>query len=93
MKASMLAQLSTALSAGLALLPALRIIHEQATQPALRDLADQMFAMLKETRQTHWLSEAFSTLPTIVMTPNAAYQHLVKDQIERLRSTSAETVH
>ncbi len=50
----------------------------------LRDLADQMFAMLKETRQTHWLSEAFSTLPTIVMTPNAAYQHLVKDQIEHV---------
>jgi arginine decarboxylase len=50
----------------------------------LRDLADQMFTMLKETRQTHWLSEAFSTLPTPVMTPNAAYQHLVKDEIEHV---------
>ena len=50
----------------------------------LRDLADQMFAMLKDTRQTHWLSEAFSTLPPIVMTPNAAYQQLVKDQIEHV---------
>ena len=50
----------------------------------LRDLADQMFAQLKESRQTHWLAQAFSTLPTPVMTPNAAYQHLVKDQIEHV---------
>jgi arginine decarboxylase len=50
----------------------------------IRELADQMFAQLKETRQTHWLAEAFSTLPTPVMTPNAAYQHLVRDQIEHV---------
>ena len=30
----------------------------------LRDLADQMFAQLKDSRQTHWLAEAFSTLPS-----------------------------
>jgi arginine/lysine/ornithine decarboxylase len=51
----------------------------------LRDLADQMFEVLKETRQTHWLAEAFSTLPTPAMTPNAAYQQLVRDQIEHVR--------
>jgi arginine decarboxylase len=50
----------------------------------LRDLADQMFAQLKESRQTHWLAEAFSTLPVPVMTPNAAYNHLVRDQIEHV---------
>ena len=50
----------------------------------LRDLADQMFATLKETKQTHWLAEAFSTLPKPVMTPNAAYQYLVKDEIEHV---------
>ena len=50
----------------------------------LRDLADQMFATLKETRQTHWLAEAFSTLPTLAMTPSAAYQHLVRDEIEHV---------
>ena len=50
----------------------------------LRDLADQMFAQLKETRQTHWLAQAFSTLPTPVMTPHAAYQHLVRGQIEHV---------
>jgi arginine/lysine/ornithine decarboxylase len=50
----------------------------------LRDLADRMFATLKETRQTHWLAEAFSTLPKVVMTPAAAYQHLVRDEIEHV---------
>jgi arginine/lysine/ornithine decarboxylase len=40
--------------------------------------------MLKETKQTHWLAEAFSTLPKPVMTPNAAYQYLVKDEIEHV---------
>ena len=51
----------------------------------LRDLADQMFAQLRESRQTHWLAQAFSTLPTPVMTPSAAYQHLVRDEIEHVR--------
>jgi arginine decarboxylase len=50
----------------------------------LRDLADQMFAQLKEARQTHWLAEAFSTLPDLAMSPNEAYQYLVKDQIEHV---------
>jgi len=50
----------------------------------LRDLADRMFAQLKETRQTHWLAEAFSTLPTPAMSPHAAYQQLVRDQIEHV---------
>ena len=43
-----------------------------------------MFAQLRESRQTHWLAEAFSTLPKPVMTPNAAYQHLVRDEIEHV---------
>jgi arginine decarboxylase len=50
----------------------------------LHDLADQMFAQLRESRQTHWLAEAFSTLPVPVMTPNAAFQHLVRDEIEHV---------
>ena len=50
----------------------------------LRDLADKMFAMLKQTRQTHWLAEAFSTLPKLVMSPQAAYQHLIRDEIEHV---------
>ena len=43
-----------------------------------------MFAQLRDSRQTHWLAEAFSTLPTPVMTPSAAYQHLVRDDIEHV---------
>ncbi len=43
-----------------------------------------MFAQLKETRQTHWLAQAFSTLPTPVMTPHAAYQHLVRGHLEHV---------
>jgi arginine decarboxylase len=50
----------------------------------LRDLADDMFAQMRDSRRTHWLAEAFSTLPTPVMTPNAAYQYLVRDEIEHV---------
>ncbi|HEY6644079.1 Orn/Lys/Arg decarboxylase N-terminal domain-containing protein [Povalibacter sp.] len=50
----------------------------------LRDLADQMFMQLRESRQTRWLAEAFSTLPTPLMTPSAAYQYLVRDEIEHV---------
>ncbi len=50
----------------------------------LKDLADQMFATLKATRQTHWLAEAFSTLPEPVMTPSDAYQELIRDRIEHV---------
>jgi arginine decarboxylase len=50
----------------------------------LRELADQMFEQLGASRQTHWLAEAFSTLPTPVMTPSSAYQHLVRDEIEHV---------
>jgi arginine/lysine/ornithine decarboxylase len=50
----------------------------------LRDLADQMFEQLGESRQTHWLAEAFSSLPEPIMTPNAAYQYLVRDEIEHV---------
>jgi arginine decarboxylase len=39
---------------------------------------------LRESRQTHWLAEAFSTLPALAMSPNEAYQHLVRDEIEHV---------
>ena len=50
----------------------------------LRDLADEMFDQLKRARQTHWMSQAFSTLPTPHMTPAAAYRELVLDNIEHV---------
>ena len=66
-------------------LPALAANYPQVYGAiGLRDIADQMFAQLRESRQTHWLAEAFSTLPTLVMTPSAAYQRLVRDEIEHV---------
>jgi arginine/lysine/ornithine decarboxylase len=50
----------------------------------LKDLANRMFTTLEETRRTHWLAEAFSTLPKPAMTPDAAYQQLVRAQIEHV---------
>jgi arginine decarboxylase len=50
----------------------------------LRDLADQMFAQLKTSRQTHWLGEAISTLPRPAMSPQDAYQRLLRGQIEHV---------
>jgi arginine/lysine/ornithine decarboxylase len=50
----------------------------------LRDLADSMFVHLATTRQTHWLAEAFSSLPMPMMTPRDAYQRLVRGQIEHV---------
>jgi len=50
----------------------------------LRDLARQMFDQLRDSRQTHWLSEAFSTLPVPVIAPADAYQQLVRGSIEQV---------
>jgi arginine decarboxylase len=48
----------------------------------LRDLADQMFDQLRQSRQTHWLGEAFAALPRPAMSPQDAYQRLLRGQIE-----------
>jgi arginine/lysine/ornithine decarboxylase len=48
----------------------------------LRDLADQMFDQLRRSRQTHWLGEAFATLPRPAMSPQDAYQRLLRGQVE-----------
>jgi len=50
----------------------------------LRDLADQMFEQLKTSKQVQSMAEAFSTLPEPRLTPNAAYQYLVRDEIEHV---------
>jgi len=50
----------------------------------LRDLANEMFAHLQESRQTHWLAEAFSTLPKALMTPRQAYRELVLNHVEKV---------
>jgi arginine/lysine/ornithine decarboxylase len=50
----------------------------------LRDLADEMFDQLKSAKQTKWLADAFSTLPTACLTPAGAYRELVLDNIEHV---------
>src|SRR5262249_53094198 len=50
----------------------------------LRDLADQMFAHLVESRQMHWLAEAFASLPRPVLTPHEAHQRFIRGQVEHV---------
>jgi len=50
----------------------------------LRDLANQMFEQLKTSKQTQSMAEAFSTLPEPKLSPNNAYQYLVRDEIEHV---------
>ena len=50
----------------------------------LRDLASQMFEQLKLSKQTQSMAEAFSTLPEPKLSPNNAYQYLVRDEIEHV---------
>jgi arginine/lysine/ornithine decarboxylase len=66
-------------------LPELCAAHPQVyADSGLRQLAEAMFSQLRESRQTHWLADAFSTLPQAVMTPRDAYQQLVRDDIEHV---------
>jgi arginine/lysine/ornithine decarboxylase len=66
-------------------IPKLAASHpERYGRMGLRDLADEMFDQLKRAKQTHWMSQAFSTLPTPHMTPAAAYRELVLDNIEHV---------
>ena len=48
----------------------------------LRDLSDQMFRQMKDSKQTLLLSQAFSTLPEPVMKPSDAYSRLVHNEVE-----------
>ncbi len=50
----------------------------------LHDLADEMFAQMKESQLTHLQAQAFSTMPRPVMTPSDAYSRLVHDEVESL---------
>jgi len=66
-------------------LPDLAAAHPSAYGgEGLRDLADQMFDQLKGTRQTYWLGEAFATLPRPAMSPQDAYQRLLRGQIQHV---------
>jgi arginine/lysine/ornithine decarboxylase len=57
---------------------------EQYTGMGLRDLADEMFAQLKESHLLKWQADAFSTLPLPVFTPAETYSKLVHNEIEQI---------
>ena len=50
----------------------------------LRDLADEMFAQMKETNQLKVQDAAFSMLPVPVFTPADTYSKLVHNEVEHL---------
>jgi arginine decarboxylase len=50
----------------------------------LHDLADEMFAYLKESQQGRALQQAYSMLPEPMMTPRRAYQKLVAGEVEKV---------
>jgi arginine/lysine/ornithine decarboxylase len=50
----------------------------------LADLADEMFAQLQASHQLKWQAEAFSALPTPVLTPADTYSRLVHDEVEQV---------
>ena len=50
----------------------------------LREIATEMFAQMKESRQMEWQAEAFSALPVPVLTPADAYSRLVHNEAEQV---------
>src|SRR5271157_828574 len=50
----------------------------------LRDLANEMFAQMKETNQLKVQDAAFSTLPVPVLTPADTYSKLVHNEVEHV---------
>lgn len=55
----------------------------------LKDLADEMFAKMKELQTTKALADGFAVLPKPDMTPVEAYEQLVLDNVEALRLDEA----
>lgn len=50
----------------------------------LRDLADTMFAAMKRLGTTASMAAGFSVLPRAELTPTAAYEALVRGEVERV---------
>ncbi|MDX1393216.1 MAG: Orn/Lys/Arg decarboxylase N-terminal domain-containing protein [Gemmatimonadota bacterium] len=50
----------------------------------LKDLADEMWAHLRESRQGHWQGEAYASLPTPEMTPRRAFQQFMAGKAEKV---------
>jgi arginine decarboxylase len=50
----------------------------------LKDLADEMWAHMRESRQGHWQAQAYATLPAPEMTPRRAFQRLMAGDAEKV---------
>jgi arginine decarboxylase len=50
----------------------------------LKDLGDEMWAQLRKSKQGHWQTQAYATLPTPKMTPRRAFQKLMAGDAERV---------
>lgn len=66
-------------------LPAIAAIDPaRYAKRGLRDLAAEMFAQMQESQQLRLQAEAFSSLPTPVLTPAAAYSKVVHQEVEHV---------
>jgi arginine decarboxylase len=50
----------------------------------LKDLGDEMWAQLRKSKQGHWQTQAYATLPTPKMTPRRAFQRLMAGDAEKV---------
>jgi arginine decarboxylase len=50
----------------------------------LRDLGDEMWAQLRKSRQGHWQTQAYETLPKPMMIPRRAFQALMAGNAEKV---------
>ena len=55
---------------------------ERYGKKGLRDLADEMFAFLKEDDPGAVLNDAYSSIPVPAITPRSAFQHIVSGDVE-----------
>lgn len=50
----------------------------------LKDLGDEIWAHMRESRQGHWQAQAYASLPAPVMTPRKAFQRLMAGSVEQV---------
>ena len=50
----------------------------------IRDLGDQMWQHMRESRSGHWQAQAYATLPKPAMTPRTAFQRLMAGSVEKV---------
>jgi arginine decarboxylase len=57
---------------------------ERYADMGLRDLGDQMWAHMRESRSGHFQAQAYASLPKPEMTPRKAFQRLMDGSVEKL---------